>query len=106
MKNFKEDRLQKKLAAAYFEKENIKVGQRWHEEVMSHIRGLTPGVLESNDPSLFNQVVRRFAVAACFFAVILFAYAIQAGLNLEYEVAEVFIENPAEFDLARIFGLN
>lgn len=106
MKNFKKDRLQKKLAAAYFEKENIEVGKRWHGEVMSHIRGLTPGVLESNDPPLFNQVVWRFAATMCFFTVILFAYAIQAGLNLEYEVAEVFIENPAEFDLLRIFGLN
>lgn len=107
MKSFEEGsiKLKKALTTAYHEKEKAEVGELWQKKVMSHIHGQKPIDLIAENFLFLDQFVWRFAAAACFVAVILSAYTLQADFSLEYEAAKLFLEDPVEYELLHSFGI-
>jgi len=97
-------RLRKALTAAYHEKACIEPGEQWDRAIMSHIRRLGPLHSEISF-MLFNRFVRRFAAAACFMILFLSIYIAYMGFQPEYEMANVFINDPIEFTFMQYFGI-
>jgi len=95
----------KAFQIAYHEKENHDIHEEWQANVMRHIMKLGHLKSKTDYIMLFDRFVWRFAAAACIMAIILSAYLFQTGFQPEYEIAELFMDNPIEFTFIQYFGI-
>ncbi|UCF83769.1 MAG: hypothetical protein JSV50_21845 [Desulfobacteraceae bacterium] len=107
MKSIKEEdfvKLRKALAAAYREKEKTEVDELWQSRVMGHIRNLGPLYPKTGYFELFQGLVWRFAPVACALVLLLGAAVAQLDFVSDYELAKIFIEDPADFSLLALYN--
>ncbi len=95
----------KAFRVAYNKKENHDIQEEWQATVMRHILRLGPLKSKTDYIMLFDNFVWRFAAVACVIAVILSVYLFQTGFQPEYEIAELFLNNPIEFTFIQDFGI-
>jgi hypothetical protein len=94
--------LQRVLQAIYHRKDHVDLGARWPMHVMHQIRSIGPLQTTTNTWVLFAHCVWRFAVVVCVIAFILSIYVLQTGFSPEYEVAQLFTDDPVEFMLVQV----
>jgi hypothetical protein len=102
MKSIKhEDRekLRRALASAYFEKENADTGDLWQNKVMEHIRIIKSFYTQPSYLDRFQQLVWKLAPVAVVLALILGIMLSQVDYTRDYEIAKMFIEDPANYSL-------
>lgn len=92
-------KLKKALASAYLRKENAETGDMQHIEVMEHIRNIEPFYTQPNYLDLFQQLVWKLAPVAVVIALILGVVLSQVDYTRDYEMAKMFIEDPANYSL-------
>ena len=92
-------KLKKALASAYREKENAKVGDLWQVRVMEHIRNLEPFYTRLGYLDLFQRLVWQLAPVACVLVFILGLILSQVNFMPDFEMAKMFIEDPADYSL-------
>ena len=95
--------LKKILCQAYCEKENIEVGDQWHQDVMQRIRNLKPTQSGTSFVMLFEQFVWRFTPAACFLIIVGAIIFLKLGFFPDYDVLTLFINDTEELSLAQLF---
>lgn len=102
----KEDyvKLQKALSAAFFEKEKAQVNELWQEKTMGRIRSLGHLFAKTGYLDLFQRFVWQLAPLSCAFILILGLVITQIDFIYDYEIAKVFIEDPADFGLVVFYG--
>jgi len=98
-------KLEQALVGAYHQKESAEPDDFWEMRVMSHIRSLGPLNSEPGYFIIFDQFVWRFAAAACVLVLILSLYAFQTGIQPEYELANLFMDDSAELTFVEYFGI-
>jgi hypothetical protein len=96
-------RLKKVLAAAYREKEKTEVGELWQVGVMGHIGSLGLLYPRTSYLELFGRLVWRLAPAACVLILLMGVAVTQLDLIPEYEIVNMFMEDPADFSLMASF---
>jgi hypothetical protein len=92
-------KLQKSLSRAYDEKEKVEVGRFWQVKAMSRIRSLGPLQVKPDFSLLFEGFLWRLAPVACALALLLGTAVFQIDPVPDYELANVFTEDPADFGL-------
>jgi len=92
-------KLRKALASAYGKKENADVGDLWQVKVMEHIRNLDPFHTQPSYLDLFQRLVWQLAPVACILVFILGMVLSRVDFMTEYEIAKMFIEDPADYSL-------
>ena len=106
MKSGKEEHIEaikESLATAYHEKGKGDVDELWQMRVMSHIRSLEPLHSKVSYSEVFGKLVWRFAPVLCVLILILLACIIQLDFISDYEIAEMFMEDPVDFTLFQSF---
>lgn len=98
------ERLRETLSAAYYEKEKVEVGKSWQRRVMGEIRAMGAVSAKANDLELFEWFVWRFAPAAVILIVVLIAAITQFDFVSQYEIAELLMEDPADFSFSALLG--
>lgn len=107
MKGLREDvqRVEKALISAYRGQErSFEMSSRLKAGIMSSI-----GQSEVNGgvwDALFGRAVWRFAAATCLVAVVLLFFAAHSGLDTEYEIARLILDDSTDIVLAQSFGIN
>ena len=93
------------MAAAYREKERVKVGDLWQIQAMRRIRRIGP--LNSKTGYLMNleHLVWRLAPFACALILIFSIFLVNMDFAREYEMAQMFLDDPVEYAFVRSFGL-
>ena len=103
MKSSKMDDVQVKeaLRAAYHAKENNgpEVGEQFEAQVMRRIRALGSIHSKPDYLSLFEQFVWRLAPVTVVLIVILAAWVIQFDFASEFEITNIFMDDPIGFNL-------
>lgn len=92
-------KLRKALASAYRKKESAEVGDSWQVKVMEHIRNLDAFYPQPSYLDLFQRLVWQLAPVACVLALILGIVLSQVDYIRDYEIAKMFIEDPANYSL-------
>lgn len=77
----------------------------WQQDVMRDIRRIGPLNLQTNPAQIFNQLIWRFATAACVLVLFLSVYAGINGWNPLDELNAQFFNNPVEFTVSQAFGV-
>jgi hypothetical protein len=87
-------KIRKFFSLSFREKENLEVGESWQKETMKKIRNLEP--LNSNQHLfvIFEEMCWRFAFAASIVLAIAFSFDLEMETQSEYEVSQVFYEDP------------
>jgi hypothetical protein len=82
------------FSSSFREKESLEVGQSWQKVTMKKIRNLEP--LNSNHHLfvIFEKMCWRFAFAASLVLAITFTFSLEMETQREYEVSQVFYEDP------------
>jgi hypothetical protein len=102
MKTIKQEghvKLRKALASAYREKENAEVGDLWQVKVMEHIRNLDSFCAQPGYLDLFQRLVWQLVPVACVLVFILGIVLSRVNFIPDYEMAKMFIEDPANYSL-------
>ena len=99
----KHEALRKVLQKAYHEKESVKVGERWHQDVMRCIRHLGPITSRPNFLVFFERFVWRLTPATCILILIFTALLFKLDFTPEYEVFTSLIYDTEEVTLAELF---
>jgi hypothetical protein len=97
-------KLRKALAAAYREKEKVEVGELWQVRVMGRIQDLGSPYPKTSFFELFQRFVWRLAPVACILVLLLGTALTQLNFVSDYEMAEMFIEDPADFSLFALYN--
>ncbi len=100
----KKKALKESLRRAFFEKENLDVGDRWRLETMSRIRAMGPLKKSADFWMGLEQLAWRLSPITC--ALILVCSLIFYGSDAfhDYEVLSVFTNDPEELSLFQLFG--
>ncbi len=87
-------KIRKIFSSSFREKENFEVGESWQKGTMKKIRNLKP--LSSNQRLfvIFEEMCWRFAFAASLVLAITFSFNLEMETQREYEVSQVFYEDP------------
>jgi len=105
MKSSKMDDIKVKqaLRAAYHAKENngSEVGGQFEAQIMRRIRALGPIHSKLDYLSLFEQFVWRLAPVTAVLIIILAAWAIQFDFASEFEITNLFMDDPIGFNLIK-----
>lgn len=107
MKSVKKEDLTKLLkifAATYRNKEGAEVGDPWQTRVMGRIHDLDPLQLKIHFMEVFQRFVWRLAPVAIILVLLLGAAITQLDMVSDYAVAEMFMEDPADFSLLAMNG--
>jgi hypothetical protein len=103
MKSSKMDdiKVKKALKAAYHAKENngSEKGGQFEAQIMRRIRALGPIYSRPDYLSLFEQFVWRLAPVTAVLIIILAAWAIQFDFASEFEITNIFMDDPIGFNL-------
>lgn len=108
MKSIKKEdhiKLRKAFTAAYREKEKAEVGELWQTRVMDHIRSLSSLCPVTSYLELFERFVWRLAPIACVLVLVLGAALVKLDFVSDYEIAKMFIEDPADWSLLAILNV-
>jgi hypothetical protein len=92
-------KLRKALASAYREKESAEVGDLWQVRVMEHIRNPDAFYPQPSYLDLFQRLVWQLVPVACILVLILGIVLSQVNFTPDYEMAKMFIEDPANYSL-------
>jgi hypothetical protein len=92
-------KLRKALASAYQGKENAEVGDLWQVKIMEHIRNIEPFYTQPSYLDLFQQLVWKLAPVACALVFILGIILSQVNFMPDFEMAKMFLEDPANYSL-------
>jgi len=92
-------RLTEALVAAYREKEKVQVDAKWQTSVMSHIRRLGPVRSGGISFDFLERYMWQYASATCLLILLLSAALIRGEFLPEYEIAQVFMEEPTRLGL-------
>ncbi len=98
-------KLKTALTAAYHEKEKAEVSESWHINTMNHIRRLGPLNSKSGYFVDFGHLVWRIAPVACALAVVFAVCLFNLDFTREYEMAELFLEDPIEYTFVQSFSM-
>jgi hypothetical protein len=102
MKSTKEDKLgklQKALSVTYAESAKGEVGELWSVRVMGHIKSLPAIYPGSGFLENLQQLVWRLSPVAIALVLLLSAAVLQSDFTSDYELAEMFVEDPIELSL-------
>lgn len=104
----KRDEINKKkveeaLMAVHRKGQEFSVSRDWHEKVMKHVRQIGDLRTTADDTQFFNHIVWQFAAATSLCAVILAFYALNTGINPEYQIANLFFSDPSGFITSQPF---
>jgi len=91
------------LKAAYHAKENngSEVSGQFEAQVMRRIRALGPIHSRPDYLSLFEQFVWRLAPVTAVLIIILAAWAMQFDFASEFEITNIFMDDPIGFNLIK-----
>ena len=105
MKSSKMDDIKVKqaLRAAYHAKENngSEVGGQFEAQIMRRIRAFGPIHSKPDYISLFEQFVWRLAPVTAVLIIILAVWAIQFDFASEFEITNIFMDDPIGFNLIK-----
>jgi len=95
--------LKKILRKAYYEKERVKVGKQWHQDLMCRIRGLGPIETGTYFFMLFEQFFWRLTPATCFLIFISVTLLFKLDFSPKYDILASLIYDTEEVTLAQLF---
>lgn len=95
-------RIKEALATAFYEKEKVKVGEGWHDQVMSHIRRMGLSYPKQSFLDYFQPFVWRLAPVVFVLILLLGSAIFQLKLSPDYDLVKMFTEDPADFGLATL----
>ena len=103
----KEHAMWRMLKAGYSQRDQkpVELGSRWEQNLMRDIRRIGPFNAQANPLRIADQLVWRFATAACALMLILAVYAGINGWNPLNELNAQYFNNPVEFTVAQAFGV-
>ena len=107
MKSVKKEaliKLRKALASSYREKEHAEVDGLWQGRVMGHIRSLGPLTPKTNFFEPFQRLVWRLTPVTCVLILLLGAALVQLDSVSDYELSNMFIEDPTDFSLVALYN--
>ena len=107
MKSIKRDdlnRLIKAFSTTYRKREKTEVRELWHTRVMGHIQDLGPLYNKTNFVEVFQQFVWKLAPVAFILALLLGAAISRIDVVSDYELTNIFMEDPEEFSLLALNG--
>jgi hypothetical protein len=106
-KHTKERAVWRILKAAYSQRDQgpVELGTRWEQDLMRNIRRIGPLNVRANPLRIVDQLVWRFATAACALVLMLAVYAGVNGWNPLNELNAHYFNNPVEFTVAQAFGV-
>jgi hypothetical protein len=104
MKKVDHAKLRKALNAAYYEKEKAEAGDLWQTRAMSRIRSLGSLTSKIDYFHPFERFVWRLAPVACVLILLLVVAITQLDFIFDYEMAKIFIEDPADFSLLALLN--
>ena len=87
------------LGAAFREKEKTEVGEVWQSRLMDHIRSLGPLYPKANFIEHFQRFVWQLAPYTCALIFLLSAVVVRLDFVSDYELSEMFVEDPTNFSL-------
>ena len=98
-------KLKNALTTAYREKERTEVSDLWQINTMRHIQRLGPLDAKTGYLMSFEQLVWRFAPVACALILVFSVCLFNLDFSHEYEMAELFMEDPVEYSFAQSFKM-
>ena len=96
-------KLKKALASAYRNKENADVGDVWQVRAMGHIRSLGHPYSSTSYLELFQRFIWQLAPLAFILVVLLGIVVSKIDFVSGYEIAKMFIDDPADFSLLALY---
>jgi hypothetical protein len=96
------ENLRDTLVVAYRLEDQTEVGDDWRARLMQRIRLLEPIPSRTRFFDLFEASFWRFAPVAGVLILILMAAIFQLDFFAEYEMADLLLEDPADFSLSAI----
>lgn len=98
-------RLERALKRAFGERERVKPGEQWQQQVMSHIRSLGPLKVKASSVDIFEQFLWRLTPVAGVLIVIVTVCIFNLDLVPEYEMVKLFVEEPFECSYVPMLGV-
>jgi hypothetical protein len=99
MKNENRKKLKDALIAAYYAKEGVESGEVNASETMTRIRRLGPLSSGESYMDFFGRFLWRLAPVACLLIIGLVVALSQLDPISDYEMARVFMEDPADYSM-------
>jgi len=99
-----EEALKETLRTAYFEKEQLAVGDRWQADVMRRIRNLAPENKTAGFFVLFEQFVWRMTPGVCLLLLVLTTLWFNVEFIPEFDVFQVLMEDADTAALQQFFN--